>query len=245
MIRIDATGFEQAISEIDGSLDQIPFATALALTRTAKEVETALVGEMRSVFDRPTRWTLNSLRVFPATKEKLVARVWMKNEADKSVPATRWMEPEIYGGPRRDKRSESMLRARGILPNGKYIVPGQGAQLDQFGNIKRGYLTRMLSGVGGFSQQGYTANATGSARSQRRGNARRFFVMHDSQRVPICIAERTGRGRDNLHMVLAFVGRPSYRKTFDFFAVADRIAEERLTANFREAMAQALRTRRR
>lgn len=245
MIRIDATGLRSADASIDEVLDQIPYATALALTRTAKEVEAALVDEMKSVFDRPTRWTLNSLRVFPATKEKQVARVWMKNEADKSVPATRWMEPEIYGGPRRDKRSESMLRARGILPNGKYIVPGEGAQLDQYGNIKRGYLTRVLSGVGGFSQQGYNANATGSARSQRRGNARRFFVMHDSKRAPIGIAERTGRGRDNLRMVLAFVRRPSYRKTFDFFEVADRVAEERLSANFREAMEQAIRTRRR
>lgn len=245
MIRIYAAGISEGIAEVQHLEAQLPFAAALALTWTAKDVEAALIGEMRSVFDRPTRWTLNSLRVFPATKDRLEARVWMKNEADKSVPATRWMEPEIYGGTRQNKRSEAMLKARGILPEGKYIVPGQGAELDQYGNIKRGYLTKMLSGVGGYTQQGYNANATSSTRSQRRGNAKRFFVMHDARRNSIGIAERTGRGADNLRIVLAFVSRPSYRKAFDFYGIADRVANERLPLNYTKAIAQAVRTRRR
>ncbi|MFI8479650.1 hypothetical protein ACIGCM_03675 [Pseudomonas sp. NPDC078700] len=249
MFKVEADGLAAQLAALtDLEKKQLPFATALTLTRTAEKVEQRLVGEMRTVFDRPTSWTLNSLRVFPATKQKLVARVWMKNEADKSSPATKWLSPEIYGGPRQDKRSEAMLRQRGILPANKYIVPGAGAQLDQFGNLKRGQITKVLSGIGGFTQQGYTANASGSRRSRAKGNARRYFVMYDSQRQPIGIAERTGRGpnsRAKLRIIMAFVSKPSYSKAFNFFSIAEREAEAQLPVQWRLALAQALSTARR
>lgn len=223
---------------------QIPFAAALALTRTAQGVKEVLVTSMRTVFDRPTPYTLNSLRVFPATKEKLVARVWMKDESVKAEPATRWLTPEIYGGDRRTKRVERQLRERGILPEGKYVVPGAGAKLDKYGNMNRGQVTKALSGIGGYTQQGYDANATDSARSVKKGNYRRYFVMHGPDRQPIGIAERTAKGKDGLAMILAFVSKPTYRKTFDFYQIAQREAEARLRDEAVKAVAEARRTRR-
>lgn len=224
--------------------DQIPFAAALALTRTAQGVKEVLVTSMRTVFDRPTPYTLNSLRVFPATKEKLVARVWMKDESVKAEPATRWLTPEIYGGDRRTKRVERQLRERGILPEGKYVVPGAGAKLDKYGNMNRGQVTKALSGIGGYTQQGYDANATDSSRSVKKGNYRRYFVMHGPDRQPIGIAERTAKGKDGLAMILAFVSKPTYRKTFDFHQIAQREAEARLRDEAVKAVAEARRTRR-
>ncbi|MFV3332219.1 hypothetical protein ACNFIA_14905 [Pseudomonas sp. NY15437] len=234
--------FDDELSSLEQ--DQIPFAAALALTRTAQAVEKVLVTSMRTVFDRPTPYTLNSLRVFPATKEKLVARVWMKDESVKAEPATRWLTPEIYGGDRRTKRVERQLRERGILPEGKYIAPGAGAKLDKYGNMVRGQVTKALSGIGGFTQQGYDANATSSARSTKKGNYRRYFVMHGSDRQPIGIAERTAKGKDGLAMILAFVSKPTYRKTFDFHQIAQREAEARLRDEAVKAVAEARRTRR-
>lgn len=246
MFHVDASGLHEQLRQLtDLEARQLPFASALALTRTAKEdVEPALVSEMRTVFDRPTPWTLNSLRVFPATKQKLEARVWMKNEADKSIPATKWLAPEIYGGGRNYKRAEVMLRAKGLLPDDKYVVPGAGAKLDRYGNLAKGQITKALSGVGGFGQQGYNANATDSKRSRAKGNARRYFVMHDTNRKPIGIAERTGRGRAGLAIILAFVSRPSYRAAFDFHRVAEARAKAGLPTQFKRALAEALRTSR-
>ncbi|QRY79648.1 hypothetical protein JVX91_00605 [Pseudomonas sp. PDNC002] len=234
--------FDDELSSLEQ--DQIPFAAALALTRTAQAVEKVLVTSMRTVFDRPTPYTLNSLRVFPATKEKLVARVWMKDESVKAEPATRWLTPEIYGGDRRTKRVERQLRERGILPEGKYVVPGAGAKLDKYGNMNRGQVTKALSGIGGYTQQGYDANATDSARSVKKGNYRHYFVMHGPDRQPIGIAERTAKGKDGLAMILAFVSKPTYRKTFDFHQIAQREAEARLRAEAEKAVAEARRTRR-
>ena len=241
MFKIEAKGLAEQLGTLTDIVErQLPFATALALTTTAKMVEAELQNEMRAVFDRPTSYTLNSLRVFPATKEKLFARVWMKDESDKAAPATRWLTPQVYGGHRQDKRSEKLLRARGILPDGKYVVPGRDAKLDHFGNIGRGQLQKIISGLG--AQFDRHANSTDSKRSV--GNRKRFFVMREGK-TPIGIAERTGKGRDKVKLLLAFVGRPGYRKDFDFFGVGERVAQDNLEAQFRLAMDRALATRRR
>lgn len=246
MFKIESSGLQAQEADLeDFERDQIPFAAALTLTRTAQKVEQRLVSEMRTIFDRPTPWTLKSLRVFPATKERLVARVWMRDSADKAAPATKWLSPEIYGGARKDKRTEVMLKYKGLLPEGSFVVPGAGAQLDRYGNISRGQLTKALSGVHGFTQQGYDANATSSKRSRAKGNARRYFVMYDGDRQPIGIAERTGKGSEKLAMILAFVSKPSYSKRFQFDAIASREADEQLPIQWRLAIAQARRTRRR
>lgn len=240
MIKVEATGLQDRLAELtDLERNQLPYATALALTETAKKVKERLEGEMRTVFDRPTPYTLNSLRLFPATKQKLVARVWMKNEADKAAPATKWLTPQVYGGGRDDKRSEKLLRAKGVLPEGKYIVPGRDAKLDGFGNIGRGQLQKIIAGLG--AQQDKYANSTDSRRSI--GNLKRFFVMRRG-RDAIGIGERTGRGRDKVKLVLAFVGRPGYRKEFDFFTIANQEAEDELPIQFELALARALATRR-
>lgn len=241
MIKVEATGLQDRLAALtDLERNQLPYATALALTETAKKVKERLEGEMRTVFDRPTPYTLNSLRLFPATKQKLVARVWMKNEADKAAPATKWLTPQVYGGGRDDKRSEKLLRAKGVLPEGKYIVPGRDAKLDGFGNIGRGQLQKIIAGLG--AQQDKYSNSTDSRRSI--GNLKRFFVMRRG-RDAIGIGERTGRGRDKVKLVLAFVGRPGYRKEFDFFTLANQEAEDELPIQFELALARALATRRR
>jgi len=242
VIKIEARGLNERLDMLtDLERNQIPFAMALTLTQTAKMVERRLVDEIRTVFDRPTRWTTNSLRVFPATKQKLVARVWMKNEADGGgIPPTKWLTPHVYGGQREDKRSEKLLRAKGLLPSGMYIVPGRDAKLDGFGNIGRGQIQKIMSGLA--AQQDSYSNSTDSRRS--RGNLNRFFVMRRGGQA-IGVAERTGKGKDRIKMLLAFVSRPGYRKDFDFFAIADREAEDQLPIQFELALARALATRRR
>ena len=80
MLRITTEGAAQlkrTLSDIERR--QLPFATSLALTRTALMVKAAEVEEMKRVFDAPTRFTLNSLFVRPAKKSRLEAVVWVKD----------------------------------------------------------------------------------------------------------------------------------------------------------------------
>lgn len=237
MLRIVATGFKEAQAELERAQKQIPFATALALTRTAQLVKRDEESEMASVFDRPTKWTLNSLRLFPAKKNKLEARVWMKNEADKSTPATTWLNPEIDGGSRPAKRSEKNLRAKGALPDNRYIAPGRDARLNQFGNISRGQVQKILSGLG--AQFDPHQNSTGSRRSA--ANKRAYFVIKEGSR-PIGIAQRTSKR--GIKLLLAFVGRPTYRKRLDFYGVAQKTIDKNLEKEMQKSLTQALQSAR-
>lgn len=262
MFTVKQKGMERGLSELtDLERNQLPFASALCLTRTAQIVGADIQAEMGIVFDRPTPATLNSIYIQPATKQKLEARVWIKDGRSvngkgnvvgregawgKGRAASTWLTPEIYGGPRSDKGIEKMLRRKGVLKQGQYIVPGNRMELDAYGNIPKGTLNKIISGASLFTEEGYSANATGSKRSRAKGNAKRYFVMHNAKREPFAVAERTGSGRSGLRVVLAFAGRtPRYRKTLDFFEIAERTAQRELPRQFELAMAQAMATWRR
>jgi len=45
--------------------------------------------------------------------------------------------------------------------------------------------------------------------------------------------------------VLAFVSKPGYAKTLDFFEIGDRVADRELASQFEKAFDRALSTRRR
>lgn len=239
MIVVSAGGLQDqlnALTELERDL--IPYAVSTALTKTAQGLIGRLQDEMRVVFDKPTPYTLNALRLMPATKDKLSARVWFKNEADGAQPASVWLSPEVYGGDRRNKPAELQLRAMGILPAGMYVVPGDGAELDAYGNMKRGQITKAMSGVRGFTQSGYKANATDSKRSVRKGNAKSYFVMQRAGQ-PIGIAQRTGWGkgsRASVKMILAFVAKPRYGERLSFFQIAEQYTREHLPREFDSAM---------
>lgn len=262
MIQVTFKGLRERLQTLDRlEREQLPFAAALALTRTAQEVQSALYAEMQTAFDRPTRATLNSLYVQPATKAKLEARVWIKDGRSRSASgntivgesgawgkgraASKWLQPQVYGGQRSKKGFERRLERSGVLAPGQYVVPGDSAKLDSYGNIGKGKLNKILSGAGVLSGAGYDANATDSERSQAKGN-RRFFLVRKGSR-PMGIAERLGYGKgsqNNIRMALAFVKRPAYGIGFDFFKVAERTADDALPIEFEKAMAQALATRR-
>ncbi|MCH2341471.1 hypothetical protein ACGFZ7_16395 [Pseudomonas sp. NPDC047963] len=215
-------------------------ALADALNHTANQTRPALQVEMASVFDRPTPFTLNAVRVLNAKPSSLEAAVWVKDEKDnasKGQAPEDWVAPQVFGGPRVDKKSELLLRAKGILPAGKFIVPAAGARLDAYGNISRGQMIQILSGLSAIEgSAGYTANASGKWRSFRKGHAKAFFVMRRGK-SPIGIAERRGKA---VTMVLAFVSQPQYRARLDFHGVVQRVVEANLETNIDKAITDAL-----
>ncbi|WAR46954.1 hypothetical protein [Methylomonas rapida] len=149
---------EDIARHLDGYRSQIPFATSLAINRTADLVRKAIVAEMKRVFDRPTPFTLNSLYVSPSNKDKLEAVVWLKDGNDvvkagpyatmtkdgvnwsryqpkdiaKSgnvgTPATKYLGPEIFGGQRNARNSERRLRDAGLLGSSMFTTPAKGAE---------------------------------------------------------------------------------------------------------------------
>lgn len=218
-----------------------PRALADALNHSANQARQALRAEMESVFDRPTPWTLNSIRVLQAKPSASPeAAVWVQDVSGGKNPfsAEDYLLPQVDGGERFTRRSEKYLRESGILPAGRFVVPGEGARLDAYGNIQRGQMMQILSGLKAMKLSGSDNAATDSKRSLRKGHAAAFFVMKRGK-TPIGIAERRGK---NLSMVLAFVRQPQYRERFKFHDVVRRTAENdaQLETNIDKAIADAL-----
>lgn len=221
---------------------QFPFIVALAMNRTMKVIKQDLRDEMAKVFDRPAPFTLNALATNAAKKESLEASVRLREFAGKGVPASKYLVPQIYAGPRKHKRFEIALIRAGVMPPDLFAVPGQSAPLDNYGNLRGSYITQILSYLKAFGEQGYVANRT--ARSTARRKAQFFAVNPQNQRtagLPYGIYQRTG---DNIKLVIAFVKQPTYRKRFDFYGVAEKDARKLLAVELQKAGEYAISTSR-
>lgn len=216
-------------------------AQAQVVNEVVSKAEQQLRQEVASVFDRPTPFTLNAFRIQYAKPSQPEAAVWVKDEksgASKGLAPEDWFGPQVYGGERALKASERMLRSRGILPAGMYAVPGKGARLDAYGNMSRGHIVQLLSGLKAFDRAGSDHNATGSRRSRRKGHANAFFILRRGQQ-PIGIAERRG---NSVQVVLLFTREPQYSPRFDFHGVVRKVAENDalIEAAVDKAIAEAL-----
>ena len=150
---------------------QIPFATALALTRTAQGMRREQQRTMRRVFDKPVPFTVGnserggSLAFQPANKKDPVpeSRVFFTEFAGKGTPAYKYLTPQIFGGPRRQKRHEIALSNK--LGQKIYTSPGADAPLLRNGNISGGQYTRILAAVEALGE----SSSTERSRTRNRG----------------------------------------------------------------------------
>jgi hypothetical protein len=220
------------------------FAMAKALTQTAVAVRDEIKREMPRALDRPTPYTLNSLKLNPARPGQLSASVWVKDEvAGGGTPATRYLLPQVEGGGRSIKRFEQALQISGHMPKGWYVVPGAGANLDRYGNISRGQVVQILSQLrvqlvaGSERRMGYGAK---SIAAQRKAGGR-FFVVPSGQRLAPGIYQREFMGR-TVTPVVIYVRRVNYQRRFDFYGTAERVAAAQLRPRFAAALNEALRT---
>ncbi len=232
---------------VDELAKQTLFATAVALTRTAKRVESAIKDEMAKSLDRPTPFTLNSLRTKPATKSNLTAEVKIKDEATKAKPPTAWLAPQVYGGARVAKRSEERLRRAGVLGLNEYVVPGQGAKLDQYGNMSRGQLQAILADMQAHWDRSQNSTAESrSKRARRRSIEKRavYFVPRAGSLLQRGIYQRIGFGFGSaVRPVLIFVqGAPRYSKRIRFYEVGTRVVQQHYRNEFDAALRDAIRT---
>lgn len=244
MIKITAQSDIDKLARLMGTsvTKQIPFATALAITALAKRIKEAEIKVMSSRLDRPNRWTVNSLYVKgpKKTDKPMEGKVWFNDYAGKGTPAEKYMPMSVYGGARRHKRFEKALIARGFMQPNQFVVPGSGAQIDSYGNMTTGQIVRILSGLKAFSEVGYDANATGSAKSRRKGNAQRYFVATIDGATGVWERVKSGFG-DGVKPIMIFTeGAPYYRKRYPFFQVAENTQKKWYFVEFQAALDKAL-----
>jgi hypothetical protein len=270
MIRIEVKGLQEVIKDMERiRSDQLPFATSKALNDTAKLVRERTVATMRTVFDRPTPFTLNAFQIHPATKSNLTAKVEFKHER------LGYMRTQVEGGTRTLKRSESALKQRGIMRGGQYWVPGKGARLNQYGNISGGQIVQLLSVLqAGEMSSGYSANMTAkSAKTNRK--PRDYFAVtkkrggllpgiYERQQTGAGFGAKTkkslpfgtyqkGRTKGKISSVvrargakpiLIFVDKAGYQKRLPFYDLSQKVVDQNFRSIFQAAAAYAMKTAR-
>lgn len=240
-IKADPTLVKRALTQLER--EQLPFARALAATNTAMLVQVGVLDVMGQRLDRPTPATMKSLFLKSATKARPAARVYFKDAFTSGIAADKWMQNVILGGRRGHKGFELALIRRGIMRKGEYAIPVNDV-LNDFGNVSRGLMTRILSGMGAAEvKAGYMMNATNSRRSLRKGNASKFFV-HDEGGVR-GIWMRHGRGGKQARPIFIFApSAPGYRVIVPFFKIAENMVKANYQTEFELALRQAMATAR-
>lgn len=223
---------------------QVPYALSVALNETAKEAKAMVRAEMESVFDRPTPWVLNSLRIKYANKRNLVAELAFKDF--NGVSTRSMLEPQVDGGSRRFKAMEAILKSGGYVPKGWNVVPGAAAALDQYGNIVRSQVSQvmsMLAMLGPMSPAQRARKAELAAGGTKRNQfGFQYFIIPagaGSSRLQPGVYKRFASG---LKPILIFVRPAKYQKRLDFFGLVERKVNERLEPNFDAAFKMAVAT---
>lgn len=199
------------VNALDGlSSRRINSIIASTLTAVAAEGQKALKAEVSRVFDRPTQFTLNGTYISRASADNLVATVGFREEAGKGIAAGKYLQAQMYGGQRADKRSEKALQAMGALAAGYQVTPGPSAQIDAYGNQSSGEIVRILSALHAFGEQGYVANRSAASAKRRGARLAQYFVVRvgdKSTRLGPGVYQRVGRGFKKL---MSFVPKPTY-----------------------------------
>jgi len=234
---LDALPVSAGMRELEKK--HIPFVMARTATLLAQRVKKGTITVMQKRLDRPTPTTLNSLFVRMATKAR-AAEVYFKDSWASGIPADTYLQQAVSGGLRPHKRFEKSLIARGIMRSGQFAVPTT-AFMNQYGNVSRGTMMKILSGLDAAeSTRGYQANASGSARSRRKGNAHRFFSGDVDGTQGVWERKSMGMG-DAVRPVFIFSdSAPRYRTIFPFFKIGQNIVNANYQADAATAWAEAM-----
>jgi|DEB0MinimDraft_10_1074344.scaffolds.fasta_scaffold49633_2 hypothetical protein len=210
---------------------QLPFATALGLTRTAQGAVRAQKKEMTRVFDRPTPYTRGALKHLPASKDarRIRSAIFLAEFAGKGTPADRYLAPHIFGRMRRQKPHERRLMMKGILPAGFGTVPDGEAPLNRYGNINPSVYAKILSEVGALGDQSFTG---------KRKKKKRYYVAY-KQGKPVGIRERQGQ---TSRKILNFAPIKRSRKIYDYYGLTERYVRKNVQRDFNSAFRYAMRT---
>jgi hypothetical protein len=257
MFSIKMEGMDTIVAGFKGLERRLPYAIATALNDLAFKIRSAEQTEVKRVFKNPTPFTVNSLWVEKAKAQvnPIIAKVGFKDPPNLSQKE-HYLMPQVAGGSRPLKPYEMGL-------GGRYTVPGKGMMLDQYGNMGRGQLTKILSQSGLFRESGYKMNRTRKGNkvgdmfmlTKRRGKmlpgiyarvstgsqlsrATNQVINSNSKNQSAALKRTLNKmGPRGLRPVLIFPSKsPTYSKRFDFFGVAQRTHD----AMYREVVGNTL-----
>jgi hypothetical protein len=239
--------FGRTLTELER--DQLPFAAMQAANETGFAVREQWARVMLSVFDRPTPLTQKAVLIRKATRQRPAADIYLRDEAAKGTPPAKYLQAQVAGGTRRVKGVEKRLQASGFLPQGMYVVPGAGAELDAYGNIPGSQVNRILSQLGArfdpYANETATSRDRRRRREAKRGERRGdYFALRQAKdRLKPGVYQRVTTGFGSaVRSILRFVAKVSYRPRYRIFDLAERLYRQQYPFHFNRELAKAVQT---
>jgi hypothetical protein len=246
-VRIDTSKFEKAATDLERK--QMPYATALTLTRLGQIAKQKEVRAMGRVFDTPVPWTLKSAYATRVTKKDLALEFGFKGVDErkqfngKGVPAGKYLKTQILGGAKNETRLDKLMRNRRgsygktFVGSNQFITPGAKLPKDSYGSMSPGFLQRMLSSV----------RAQGDDHQNSKKTSGSFFWGRSrGGKGALGLYRRRGSGkRRRLEPMLKATNRRArYRPRYPFYENMSRTVQNNFDYQFKRAMKQALKTAR-
>ena len=229
MLKISVThDLDKLVARIDRiGRDQVPFATAKALTRTAQAAQRAVPAALEQDLDRPTEFTKRGTFIVPARKSNLQAVVGFKDRQ------AEYMLYQIEGGVRAPKKKALRL-------------PGE-VVLNEYGNLPKGTITRLVQAAKSGKYGAVVKKRLGIG--DRRKGAGDLDLFYGQPRgfpdLPVGIWRRMPGKPGKLVPVIVFPRAVAkYRPRFRFHAMVERVVREAFPREFASAFADAMRTAR-
>lgn len=224
-IRADLSGFHRSLIALKAK--QVPFATALALTRLAKGAAASEADAIADTFDTPTPFTTRAVRIEPATKSKPVAVVALKD-----VQA-QYLAPYVHGGLR------ALGGKRGML------VPRE-VGVNKYGNLTRNKLAQLKARPDVFIgtvkfRSGARVSGVWQRSATRRGDRYKGGGEYGTLGKHNLVAGQ----RTTLKLLIQFEDTTPAPKRLPFEQVVREYVHRNANAAFRDALRQALATARR
>ncbi|KAF1368731.1 hypothetical protein [Yokenella regensburgei] len=198
---------------------QIPFATARAMTSVVRQIRDAEQTAMKRRLENPTPFTVNSVRAAGATKNNLVARVFVMD----TVAA--YLDPFESGGVHK--------------LNGQALLNPKNIRLNKYGNLPRNKLAQLkakpnvfigdVNGVNGVWQRR-------KALSGRKGIKRQKSSANGTRRPRV--KQRPPK------LLIWFGDALPVKPTLGYMDRANTMANALLPSALNQAIAEAIRTAR-
>jgi hypothetical protein len=236
----------------DLSERRLKFAIMRGINKTVDDVARAERRAIDQVFDRPTPTTQKAVLFKKADHiDNIQGRVYLRDEATKGTPPVKYLRAEVEGGGRRSKRWERAVAAKLPGMGEVYLMPAKaalgvrtdvGGMLDQYGNIKNGIITRILSHIRA-NPDPYQNQTPKSKKRARKRKLGQFYLFGPGNKWNL----ESGiywRGPEGKLIPIFFVSKqPQYRSRFDFHGIARQttaqVADKNVSAEITQAIERA------
>jgi hypothetical protein len=207
-------------------------AATWALNDMAEDIRLDVQKRMNVVFDRPTRWTLNSFEVVKANPTGLQAVVQQRAGS----ASRHYLRVEEEGGPRPQTGLEKLVSQKlafaGIVQS---IIPADNARLDAYGNWSSGEISQVLSDLK--VQRDAHQNATEASRKRNRARGR-YFVPKGGLTAN-AIYKRGAKGQIGVVAVIS-PKVPVYQQRLGLFDNAGRVFVAKMPGHLSRTLAKMM-----